>query len=187
MNVLVTGGAGFIGSHVVDACLQRGDSVVSLDDLSSGNLANVMHVMGHARFRNVVGSVCDRAMVARLVDASDAVFHAAAVVGMKRVVEQPLATFKTNVQGTQNVLEAAAARKKRVLLFSTSEVYGFNANVPTDETQISMLGSTAKNRWSYAFSKAAGEVLGMAYHHEQRTPVIVVRLFNTVGPRQTGR
>lgn len=187
MNVLITGGAGFIGSHLVDACLAHGDSVCVLDDLSSGTLDNVMHVMNHPRFRNVIGDILNAATVSRLIDACDVVYHVAAVVGMKKVVESPLQTFRTNVLGTQVVLDAAASRGKRVLLISTSEIYGLNKSVPTAETEMALLGATTKNRWSYAYSKAAGEVLGMAYYHEQRTPVTVTRLFNTVGPRQSGR
>lgn len=187
MNVLITGGAGFIGSHLADVCIEKGYSVCVLDDLSTGTLGNVAHLMGHPRFRNIVGSVLDVATVTRLIDACDAVYHIAAVVGMMRVVEHPLQTYRTNVQGTQIVLDAAAARGKRVLYVSTSEIYGLNDEVPTAETELSVLGSTSKNRWSYAFSKAAGEVLAMAYYHDQHAPVIITRLFNTVGRRQTGR
>jgi UDP-glucose 4-epimerase len=187
MKVLITGGAGFIGSHVADACIANGDTVCIIDDLSTGSLENISHLMGHRQFRSVVGSILDVPLVTRLVDESDVVYHVAAVVGMMRVVEQPLATYRTNVYGTQVVLDAAAARRKRTLFISTSEVYGLNPMLPTAETEVAMLGSTAKNRWSYAYSKAAGEVLSMAYYHEQHAPVVVTRLFNTVGPRQTGR
>lgn len=187
MKVLITGGAGFIGSHLADACIANGDAVCVLDDLSTGSLENISHLMGHPRFKSVVGSILDAPLVSRLVEECDAVFHVAAVVGMMRVVEHPLATYRTNVQGTQIVLDAAAARRKRTLFISTSEVYGLNPMLPTDENEVAMLGATSKNRWSYAYSKAAGEVLAMAYHHEQNAPIIITRLFNTVGPRQTGR
>lgn len=187
MNVLITGGAGFIGSHLADACIANGDSVCVLDDLSSGSLRNTAHLLNHPRFRHVAGSILDAATVARLVRESEAVYHLAAVVGMKQVVEHPLHTFRTNMQGTQVVLDAAAAAGKRVLFTSTSEIYGLSPSVPTAEDELSVLGSTVKNRWSYALSKACSEVLAFAYVHERHAPFIVTRLFNTVGPRQTGR
>lgn len=187
MKVLITGGAGFIGSHLADACIASGDSVCVLDDLSSGSLQNIAHLLRRPRFRHVVGSILDVSSVARLIHESDAVYHVAAVVGMKHVVEHPLLTFRTNLQGTQIVLDAAAAQRKRVLFTSTSEIYGLSPSVPTAEDELSILGSTTRNRWSYAFSKASSEVLAFAYAHERDAEIIVTRLFNTVGPRQTGR
>lgn len=187
MRVLITGGAGFIGSHLADACIERSDSVCVLDDLSSGSLSNIAHLLSHPRFRHVMGSILDGPTVARLVHECDAIYHLAAVVGMTHVVEHPLLTCRTNMQGAQIVLDAAGAQHKRLLLTSTSEVYGVNPAIPTDEDALAVLGSTAKNRWSYAFSKAACEVLALSYVNEQHAPFVVVRLFNTVGPRQSGR
>lgn len=187
MNVLITGGAGFIGSHIADACIERGDCVCVLDDLSTGSLGNIAHLIAHPRFRHVMGSILEVPTVARVIHECDAVYHVAATVGMTHVVGHPLLTFRTNVLGTQIVLDAAAAQHKRVVFTSTSEVYGLSTNVPTAEIELSLLGSTAKNRWSYAFSKAAGEVLAMAYINEQHAPFVVTRLFNTVGPRQSAR
>ncbi len=187
MKILVTGGAGFIGSHVVDACIAGGDSVVVLDDLSTGRIDNIAHLLGHDRFQFVEGSIMDARLVDRLVDECDEVFHMAAAIGMRRVVGIPLQTFKTNVYGTEVVMSAAALRDRRVLLASTSEVYGLNERRPTREDDLTVLGLTTKPRWTYAYSKAAAEVLSMAYHHDENLRVTIVRLFNTVGPRQTGR
>lgn len=187
MNVMITGGAGFIGSHLADACLERGDSVAVLDDLSTGRLENIAHLMTRPRFRYHVGSINDAALVRNMISQCDVVYHAAAAIGMRLVVGSPLHTFKANVMGTDVLLEAAAARGKRVVFTSTSEVYGLNEHKPSGEGDLCVLGMTDKNRWSYAYSKAAGEVLAMAYHSERGLPVTIARLFNTVGPRQTGR
>lgn len=187
MKVLITGGAGFIGSHLADACIERGDSVVVLDDLSTGRVENIAHLLSEPRFRYVVGSITDAALVSRIMEECDAVYHVAAAVGMRLVIASPLHTFTTNVGGTEVVLNAAAARKKRVLLVSTSELYGLCEHRPTSERQHSILGLTSKPRWNYAYTKAACEVLAMAYHQEQNLPVVIARLFNTVGARQTGR
>jgi UDP-glucose 4-epimerase len=187
MNVLVTGGAGFIGSHLADACLGRGDTVTVLDDLSTGRLENIAHLLENKNFRFVRGSIMDAALVRGLVAACDVVFHIAAALGMRLVVASPLRTFETNVLGSGVVFETAAALGKRVLFTSTSECYGLNERKPSAETDLCVLGETHKSRWSYAYAKAGAEVLAMAYHAERNLPVTIVRLFNTVGPRQTGQ
>ncbi len=187
MRVLITGGAGFIGSHLADAYLARGDEVHALDDLSTGSMGNLRHLRGHPRFGYTVDSVHDRAVVAELVDGCDVVFHLAAAVGVKLIVESPVRTIETNVHGTEVVLAQACKKKKKVLIASTSEVYGLSADVPFREDGNLVLGATTKGRWSYACSKAIDEFLALAYYREKKLPTVVVRLFNTVGPRQTGQ
>jgi len=187
MNILITGGAGFIGSHVADACIAGGDNVVVLDDLSTGRIENIAHLLGHDRFHFVQGNILNPRVVDDLVDECDEIYHMAAALGMRRVVGIPLQTFKTNLHGSEVVFAAAALRSKRLLFTSTSEIYGLNEHRPTREDDLSVLGLTSKPRWTYAHSKAAAEVLAFAYHYEEKLPLTVVRLFNTVGPRQTGR
>ena len=187
MRILITGGSGFIGSHLSDALVARGDEVVVLDDLSTGSVDNVRHLLDHARFRMVVDTVQNEDVVARLVDDCDAVFHLAAAVGVKLIVESPVRTIETNVKGTEIVLAAAARQRKRVLVASTSEVYGLSEQVPFREDGNLVMGATTKGRWSYACSKAIDEFLALAYYREKKVPTVIVRLFNTVGPRQTGR
>ena len=187
MNVLITGGAGFIGSHLADACIERGDQVKLLDDLSTGSLDNINHLEGHPRFDYTIDSVQNRSVVAELVNQCDVVFHLAAAVGVRLVVENPVKTIETNVQGTEVLLAQAAEKGKTVLLTSTSEVYGLSSAVPFQEDGNLVLGNSKKGRWSYACSKLLDEFLAIAYHRERGLPAIVVRLFNTVGPRQTGR
>jgi UDP-glucose 4-epimerase len=187
MKVLITGGAGFIGSHLADACMEEGDSVVVLDDLSTGKVDNIAHLLGNPKFRFIEGSITDPAAVERAVADCDAVYHVAAAVGMRLVVSSPLHTFRTNVGGTQIVLDAAAAHERRVLVISTSELYGLNERRPVTEEDLCVLGLTEKRRWNYAYTKAAAEVLAMAYHQDRGLPVVIARLFNTVGPRQSGR
>ena len=187
MKVLITGGAGFIGSHLVDACIQRGDQVSVIDDLSTGNRDNLTHVEGHPNFVLTIDDVQNQAVLAKLVDQSDVVFHLAAAVGVRLVVENPVKTIETNVHGTEVLLAEAAKTGKVVLLTSTSEVYGLSSDVPFQEEGNLVLGNSKKGRWSYACSKLLDEFLALAYHREQGLPAIVVRLFNTVGPRQTGR
>ena len=187
MNVLITGGAGFIGSHLADACLARGDAVHVLDDLSTGSLDNIHHLQGQPRFRCTIDSVHKASAVAALIDECDVVFHLAASVGVKLIIESPVRTIETNVHGTEVVLAQANRLKKKVLLASTSEVYGLSEQVPFREDGPLVLGATTKGRWSYACSKALDEFLALAYWRERKLPVVVVRLFNTVGPRQTGR
>ncbi len=187
MRVLITGGAGFIGSHLADAYIGRGDEVYALDDLSTGSVANVRHLRGHPRFHLTVDSVHRRPIVAELVDQSDVVFHLAAAVGVRLIVESPVRTIETNVHGTEVVLAQASKKKKKVLVASTSEVYGLSTEVPFREDGNLVMGATTKGRWSYACSKAIDEFLALAYCRERALPTVVVRLFNTVGPRQTGR
>jgi UDP-glucose 4-epimerase len=184
---LITGGAGFIGSHLAEALLARGDEVFILDDLSTGSVENIRHLKAHDRFHYFFDSITDKHRLAELVDESDVVFHLAAAVGVRLIVESPVRTLETNVYGTQLVLDAASKKKKLVFLASTSEVYGKSDKVPFREDADLVLGPTTKGRWSYAASKALDEFLALSYWKERRQPVIVVRLFNTVGPRQTGR
>ncbi len=187
MRVLITGGAGFIGSHLADAYLERGDEVFVLDDLSTGSIDNIRHLRGHSRFHYTIESVHHAATVAELVDQCDVVFHLAAAVGVKLIVESPVRTIETNVHGTEVVLAAANKKKKKVLIASTSEVYGLSTDVPFREDGCLVLGPTSKGRWSYACSKAIDEFLALAYWRERKLPAVIVRLFNTVGPRQTGQ
>ena len=187
MRVLITGGAGFIGSHLSDAYLERGDEVYIIDDLSTGSIDNIQHIKKHPRFHYTIDSVTNQAVLAELVDTCDVVFHLAAAVGVKLIVESPVRTIETNVRGTEVVLAAANKKKKRVLVASTSEVYGLSTEVPFREDGNLVMGSTTKGRWSYACSKAIDEFLALAYWREKKLPTTVVRLFNTVGPRQTGQ
>ena len=187
MRVLITGGAGFIGSHLSEALLERGDEVHALDDLSTGSIENIEHLKSAAGFGYTIDTVMNEPVVAELVDRADVVVHLAAAVGVRLIVESPVHTIETNVHGTETVLKLANKKKKRVLLASTSEVYGKSAAFPFREDADLVMGATTKGRWSYACSKAIDEFLGLAYYKEKRLPVTVVRLFNTVGPRQTGR
>ena len=187
MRVLITGGAGFIGSHLSDAYLERGDEVYIIDDLSTGSIDNISHLKKHPRFHYTIDTVQNYAVLAELVDTCDVVFHLAAAVGVKLIVESPVRTIETNVRGTEIVLAAANKKKKKVLVASTSEVYGLSTEVPFREDGNLVMGATTKGRWSYACSKAIDEFLALAYWREKKLPTIVVRLFNTVGPRQTGQ
>jgi UDP-glucose 4-epimerase len=187
LRVLITGGAGFIGSHLADAYLGRGDEVFIIDDLSTGSIDNIQHLKKHPRFHYTIDSVQNVAVLAELVDVCDVVFHLAAAVGVKLIVESPVRTIETNVRGTEAVLAVANKKKKKVLVASTSEVYGLSEQVPFREDGNLVMGATTKGRWSYACSKAIDEFLALAYWHEKKLPTIVVRLFNTVGPRQTGQ
>ena len=187
MRVLITGGAGFIGSHLSDAYLERGDEVFILDDLSTGSIHNIEHIKKHPRFHYTIDSVQNYPITAELVDQCDVVFHLAAAVGVKLIVESPVRTIETNVRGTEVLLSAANKKKKKVLVASTSEVYGLSEQVPFREDGNLVMGATTKGRWSYACSKAIDEFLALAYWREKKLPTIVVRLFNTVGPRQTGQ
>ena len=187
MRHLITGGAGFIGSHLSEALLRRGDEVFVLDDLSTGSVENVRHLKTHARFHHFFDSITNKHLLAELVDEADVVFHLAAAVGVRLIVESPVRTIETNVYGTQLVLDAASKKKKLVFTASTSEVYGKSDKIPFREDADLVLGATTIGRWSYAASKALDEFLALSYWKEKQLPVIVVRLFNTVGPRQTGR
>jgi UDP-glucose 4-epimerase len=187
VKALITGGAGFLGSHLAEALLARGDEVFVLDNLSTGSIENIEPLKGHARFRYTIDSVMNEPVTAELIDRVDVVFHLAAAVGVRLIVESPVNTIETNVHGTEMVLKLANKKKKQVIVASTSEVYGKSNVVPFREDADLVLGPTSKGRWSYACSKAIDEFLALAYHKEKRLPVVVARLFNTVGPRQTGR
>ena len=187
MRILITGGAGFIGSHLSDAYLERGDDVFIIDDLSTGSFENIRHLKDHPRFHYTIESVHNQPVTAELVDQCDVIFHLAAAVGVKLIVESPVRTIETNVRGTETVLALANKKKKKVLVASTSEVYGLSSQVPFREDGNLVMGATTKGRWSYACSKAIDEFLALAYWREKKLPTIVVRLFNTVGPRQTGQ
>ncbi len=187
MRALITGGAGFIGSHLSEALLEKGDDVLILDNLSTGSIENIAHLKGRRGFEYFIDSVENEPLLAELVDRSDVVFHFAAAVGVKLIVEQPVHTIETNVHGTEVVLRHANKKKKLVVIASTSEVYGKSDDVPFREDSDLVLGPTPKHRWAYACSKAIDEFLALAYWKERKLPVIIVRFFNTVGPRQTGR
>jgi UDP-glucose 4-epimerase len=187
VRALITGGAGFIGSHLAEALLARGDEVLVLDNLSTGSIDNIKHLKGRAGFEYFIDSVENEPLLAELIDRSDVVFHFAAAVGVKLIVEQPVRTIETNVHGTEVVLKHANKKKKLVVIASTSEVYGKSDDVPFREDSDLVLGPTPKHRWAYACSKAIDEFLALAYWKERKLPVIIVRFFNTVGPRQTGQ
>src|SRR5437899_898542 len=187
MRVLITGGAGFVGSHLAEALLDRGDEVYVLDDLSTGSIDNIAHLKPNARFHYTIDTVTNEPLLAELIDRCDTVIHLAAAVGVKLIVESPVRTIETNVHGTEVVLKVANKKKRRVLIASTSEVYGKSAKVPFNEADDLVLGPTSKHRWAYACSKMIDEFLALAYFKERKLPVIIVRLFNTVGPRQTGQ
>jgi UDP-glucose 4-epimerase len=187
LRYLITGGAGFIGSHLAEALLARDDEVFVLDDLSTGSVENIRHLKTHQRFHYIFDSITNKHLLAELVDESDVIFHLAAAVGVRLIVESPVRTIETNVHGTQFVLDAASKKKKLVFAASTSEVYGKSDKVPFHEDADLVLGPTSKGRWSYAASKALDEFLALSYWKEKGQPVVIARLFNTVGPRQTGR
>jgi len=187
MRVLITGGAGFVGSHLCEQFLDRGDEVFVLDNLSTGSIDNIAHLKGRPGFDYVIDSVENESLLAEHIDRADVVVHLAAAVGVKLIVEQPVHTIETNVHGTEVVLRIASKKKKLVVIASTSEVYGKSTNVPFSEDADLVLGPSSKHRWAYACSKLIDEFLALAYWKERKLPVIVVRLFNTVGPRQTGQ
>ncbi len=187
MKFLITGGAGFVGSHLAGALLDRGDEVYAIDNLSTGSIENIEHLKEHPRFHYTIDTILNEPVAAELVDRVDVVFHLAAAVGVRLIVESPVHTIETNVHGTETILTLANKKKKKVLIASTSEVYGKNANVPFREDSDLVMGPTTKGRWSYACSKAIDEFLALAYFKEKKLPVVIVRLFNTVGPRQTGQ
>src|SRR5262245_3248469 len=187
MRVLITGGAGFIGSHLAEGRLKRGDEVYIIDDLSTGSMENIERIKGLPNFHYYLDSVTNNHLVAELVDLCDVIYHLAAAVGVKLIVESPVRTIETNIRGTEVVLYHAAKKRKRVLITSTSEVYGKRDRVTFSEDDDLVMGATNKGRWSYACSKAIDEFLAIAYWKEKKVPTVIARLFNTVGPRQTGR
>lgn len=187
MRCLVTGGAGFIGSHLSERLLASGHEVLAIDDLSTGSMENVLSFRSHVNYEFHGDSIFNRRLMAELVDLVDIIFHLAAAVGVRRIVEHPVETIETNVGGTEVVLELAAKKRRRLIIASTSEVYGKSDKLPFSENDDLVLGSTYNNRWAYACSKAIDEFLALAYYRERKLPVTIVRLFNTVGPRQTGQ
>ncbi|HXR45542.1 MAG TPA: NAD-dependent epimerase/dehydratase family protein, partial [Pseudolysinimonas sp.] len=187
MKALLTGGAGFVGSHLAERLLELGHEVAVLDNLSTGSMENIAHLKGRARFSYVIDTVTNEPLLAEMIDQSDVVFHLAAAVGVKLIVEQPVHTIETNVHGTEVVLKHANKKKKLVVIASTSEVYGKSTDVPFREGADLVLGATVKHRWAYACSKLIDEFLALAYWKEKKLPIVIVRLFNTVGPRQTGQ
>lgn len=187
MKILITGGAGFIGSHLADRHIERGDEVYIIDDLSTGSMENIIHLKSNPLFHYYLDTVTNEQLTGELVDLCDTTYHLAASVGVQRIVESPVKVIETNIQGTEVVLKLAAKKGKRVLITSTSEVYGKQTAVPFREDGDIILGATDVGRWSYACSKAIDEFLAIAYWKEKKLPTVVVRLFNTVGPRQTGK
>lgn len=186
MHILITGGSGFIGSHLSDALLARGDRVTTLDDLSTGRLQNISHLLGHERFQFVNGSILDRELMDKLVERVDQVYHLAAAVGVELVVKEPLKSLITNIRGSEIVLEMVHRYHKKVLVTSTSEIYGKNTHAPLVEDEDRILGSPLKSRWGYSTAKGIDELLAYIYWKEKGVATVIVRLFNTVGPRQTG-
>ncbi|MHC4660418.1 MAG: GDP-mannose 4,6-dehydratase [Planctomycetota bacterium] len=187
MRHLITGGAGFIGSHLAEALLDAGETVYVIDDLSTGSIINIDHLRDRDNFHYAIDTILNDQLLAEYIDRADVVHHLAAAVGVKLIVDDPVRTIETNIAGTDLVLKAAAKKKRRILIASTSEVYGKSAKLPFAEDDDMVLGPTTRSRWSYAASKAIDEFLALAYHSQYGLPVTVLRFFNTVGPRQTGR
>ncbi len=187
MRALITGGAGFIGSHLAEALLNAGHDVDVIDNLSTGSIRNIGHLKTNPRFKYAIDTLTNEPLLAELVDRNDVIFHFAAAVGVKLIVDEPVHTIETNVHGTEVVLKHANKKKKKVVIASTSEVYGKSTDVPFREDADLVMGPTVKHRWAYACSKAIDEFLALAYYKERDLPVIIVRFFNTVGPRQTGQ
>jgi UDP-glucose 4-epimerase len=187
LRFLITGGAGFIGSHLAEHLLNRGDEVYIIDDLSTGSMENIKHFKDREKFHYTIDTIMNHAILAELIDYSDLIFHLAAAVGVRLIIESPVRTIETNIKGTELVLELAAKKKKKVVLASTSEIYGKSQQKTFKEEDDMIFGPTIKARWSYACSKAIDEFLAIAYCKEKKLPVVIVRLFNIVGPRQTGR
>lgn len=187
MRILITGGAGFIGSHLCERLLRDGHRIDVIDDLSTGNLANLKNFTGNEMFNFYNDSVVNEKMMYTLIDKSDMIYHLAAAVGVQLIVERPVRTIMTNIRGTEVVLDIAKKFQKKVVIASTSEIYGKSENIPFKEDDDSVLGSTTYSRWSYACSKAIDEFLGLAYHRQFGLPVLIMRFFNTVGERQTGQ
>ncbi len=186
-SMLITGGAGFVGSFLAEELLNRGYSVTAVDNLSTGKLENINHLKGNSKFEFITGDILDEPLMDRLTEKCQRIFHLAAAVGVKLIIERPVETIETNIMGTEVLYKYANKHKKKIIVASTSEVYGKNNEIPFKETDDSVYGPTTKSRWSYACSKAIDEFLGLAYFHEKKLPITIVRLFNTIGPRQTGR
>ncbi|MDD3626066.1 MAG: GDP-mannose 4,6-dehydratase [bacterium] len=187
MRILVTGGAGFIGSHLCELLLKQGNEVEVIDDLSTGSLDNISTIQQNPKFKFHLETIINEGFLDHIVRDVDQIYHLAAAVGVSYIIDNPLKSIQINVRGTENVLEAAHKYNKKVLITSTSEIYGKNENVPLSEEMDRVLGSTTKRRWSYSNTKALDEFLALAYHSEKKLPVVIVRLFNTVGPKQTGQ
>ena len=187
MKYLITGGAGFIGSHLAETLLNQNDEVWIIDNLSTGSINNIEHLKSNPRFHYTIDTIFNEPRLAELIDNCDIVFHLAAAVGVRLIVESPVNTIETNIAGTESVLKLANKKNKIVLIASSSEVYGKSTKIPFNEDDDTIMGPTVKSRWSYACSKAIDEFLALAYWREKKLPTIVVRLFNTVGPRQSGR
>lgn len=187
MNVLITGGAGFVGSHLAETLLQRGQHVTIIDDLSTGSMENIAHIRQLPHFRFAIETIMNEAVMDRLVSECDVIYHLASAVGVELIVNRPVEVIERCILGSEVVLKIANRYKKKVLITSTSEVYGKSSKVPFSEDDDRILGPTTKSRWSYSCSKAIDEFLALAYHKEKQLPVVLVRLFNTVGPRQTGQ
>lgn len=187
MKILITGGAGFIGSHLAEGLLNEQDEVFIIDDLSTGSIKNIGYLKNKNGFHYTIDTIFNISLMAELVDECDVIYHLAAAVGVTLIVESPVRTIETNVKGTELILELANKKKKKVFIASTSEVYGKGNSLPFREDGDLILGPPNKGRWSYACSKAIDEFLALAYWKEKKLPVVIVRLFNTVGPRQTGR
>ena len=187
MRILITGGAGFIGSHLAEKLLSMGHKISVIDNLSTGRFANIRHLLKNENFNYTIDSVLNREVLEKLIAENDLIYHLAAAVGVKYIIDNPLLSLRTNIVGTENVLEFANKYKKKVLITSTSEIYGKSVKVPFKEEDDRLLGSTHISRWSYSSAKAIDEFLALAYYREKRLPVVIVRCFNTVGPRQTGQ
>lgn len=187
MKHLITGGAGFIGSHLAEFLLEQGHEVSVIDDLSTGSIKNIQHLKANPKFHYTIDTIMNESLVAELVDDCQIIFHMAAAVGVKLIVEDPIRTMHTNIQGSEIILKLANKKSKKVILASTSEVYGKGTNIPFTENEDIVLGPSTKNRWSYACSKVIDEFFALAYHKKHGLPVVIARLFNTVGPRQTGQ
>jgi len=187
MKALITGGAGFIGSHLAEALLDREDEVMIMDNLSTGSMENIRHLVARPEFRFAIETIMNETVLDRLVGECDIIYHLAAAVGVELVVSHPVEVIETNILGAYRVFEAANRYRKKVILASTSEIYGKSDDVPFREDSDRVLGSTTRSRWSYSTSKAMDECLALAYHREKGLPIVIIRLFNTVGPRQTGR